>query len=74
MRVNFTQNLHETGLLAGSSPAAISSNYLGTGTPEEAKRHFWLTPQSSSLVAMSISTNSSSVAGNSNETTLRVVV
>ena len=74
MRVNFTQNLHETGLLAGSSPAAISSNYLGTGTPEEAKRYYALNPQTSPVAAMNISTNASSVAGNSNETTLLAVV
>jgi hypothetical protein len=74
MRVNSTQNLEKTALWAGNSPAVISSNYLGTGTPEEAKRSFSLNPPSSSLVAMNISANSSSVVENSNETAFCVVV
>jgi hypothetical protein len=74
MRVNFTQNLQGTALWAGNSPAVISSNYMGTGTPEDAKRYYSLNPQTSTVVAMNISTNASSVAGNSSETTLRAVV
>ena len=74
MRVNFTQNLQGTALWAGNSPAVISSNYMGTGTPEDAKRYYSLKPQTSTVVAMDISTNASSAAGNSSETTLRAVV
>jgi hypothetical protein len=72
--VNFTQNPHQTALWPGNGPAVISTNYLGAGAPKEAKRYYSLNPQSSTVVAINISTSASFVAENSNETTLRVVV
>jgi site-specific recombinase XerD len=61
MRVNYTNDIPATARWAGTSVEKIRTNYLGKGTPEDAKRFYALKPKAGNVVAMPQGTSGESV-------------
>ena len=50
MRVNATGDIEATARWAGNSPAVVVKNYLGAGTPDDAKKFYALEPETEAEV------------------------